>query len=162
MKTGFSRLAVGVLVVAAAVLGAGRTWAVYWDLGPSKDEWKMKYEVEVSAAEKDKLNVVFTLSDAGRLAPIYSATVVVFSPVEFDGGSTYELKAPIKFEMTKEGGAIGQVQIDKRFGNRAKIRILTLHVDGKKQTDGARYYDIPLKKFLDKAPAKTASRPRGE
>jgi hypothetical protein len=151
MKTRMARLAMGVLVAAAVVLGAGSAGAVHWDLGPSKDDWKMKYDVAVSAADADKLNVVFTLSDAGRLAPIYSATVVVFSPVEFDGGSTYELKAPIKFEITKDGGAIGKVQFDRRFGNRAKIRILTLHVDGKKHTDGARYYDIPLKKFLNKA-----------
>ena len=33
------------------------------------------------------------------------------------------------------------------------IRILTLTVDGQRQTKGAAYYDIPLNKYLKKAPA---------
>jgi hypothetical protein len=37
------------------------------------------------------------------------------------------------------------------------IRILTLTVDGRRQTAGAAYYDIPLKKFLNKAPVAASS-----
>jgi hypothetical protein len=150
MGNRFSRLAMGVLVVAAVVLMAGRAWAVYWDLGPSKDEWKLKYDVAVSAAEGDKLNVVFTLADAGRLKPIYSVTVVAFSEPDSGGGRTYVVKAPIELKKTTDGKPAGQVQIPQKFADRAMIRILTLTFDGQRQTSGARYYDIPLKKFLDK------------
>jgi hypothetical protein len=162
MNMRLSRLAVGGLVVAAAVLMAGQAWAVYWDLGPSKDEWKMKYDVQVTPAEGKKLNVVFTLEDAGRLAPIYSATVIALTPPGPDGGSSYDVKAPIEFKIAKDGTASGQVQIGKQYLNAAKIRILTLTFDGKKQTGGARFYDIPLKKFMDQAPAKTAQAPKSK
>ena len=41
------------------------------------------------------------------------------------------------------------MQIPKAHADIAKLRVLTLNVDGKKRTAGAAYYDIPLKKFLE-------------
>src|SRR5262249_39559072 len=79
MNFRFSRLATGVLVVAAVVLTANHSWAVYYQLDPSKDEWGLKYDVELSAADRGMVNVVFTLADEGRLKPFYSITVVAFS-----------------------------------------------------------------------------------
>jgi hypothetical protein len=145
-----SRLATGVLVVAAVVLMPGRSWAVFYALGPSKDEWGMKYDVETSAADGDKLNVLFTLADEGRLKPIYSATVVAFSNPDRDGGRTYLVKAQIDLKSTKDGKFTGQVQMPKEFADRAMIRILTLTFDGRRQTS-ASYYDIPLRRFLNRA-----------
>jgi hypothetical protein len=147
------------LVVAAAVLMAGRCWAVYYPLGPSKYEWGLKYEVKVTPAEGDKLNVVFTLASEGRLKPIYSATVVAFSPPDAYGGRSYLVKAPIEFKPTKDGKRAGQVQFRKEFADGAMIRILTLMVDGRRQTAGAAYYDIPLKKFLETPPVGTSEQP---
>jgi hypothetical protein len=145
-----SRLATGVLVVVAIVLMPGSSWAVFYPLGPSRDEWGLKYEVEVNAADGDKLNVLFTLADQGRLKPIYSATVVAFSdPISNSG--TYLLKAQIDLKSTKDGKLTGQVQIPKRLADRAQIRILTQTFDGRWQTAGAKLYDIPLKKFLGSA-----------
>jgi len=142
-----SSLVTGVLIVAAVVLIPGRIWAVFYPLGPSKDEWGLKYEVEVSAADGDRLNVRFTLADQGRLKPIYSATVVAFSnPVSNDG--SYLLKAQIDLKSTTDGKLSGQVQIPKKHADRAQIRILTQTFDGRWQTAGARLYDIPLKKFV--------------
>ena len=143
-------MASGVLVVASVVLLPGVSWAVFHALGPSKDEWGLKYEVEVNAADDDKLNVRFTLADEGRLKPIYSATVVAFSDPISNSGS-YLLKAQIDLKSTKAGKLTGQVQIPKRLADRARIRILTQTFDGRWQTAGARLYDIPLKKFLGSA-----------
>jgi len=142
------RLVTGGLVAAAVVLAAGRSWAVYYQLDPSKDEWGLKYDVELIAADRDMVNVVFTLADEGRLKPIHSITVVAFSQPDSQGGRSYDVKAPIELKTTKDGKRVGQVQIGKKFVDRAMIRILTLTVDGRRQTAGAAYYDIPLKKFL--------------
>lgn len=148
----------GVLIVAAVMLLPGRCWAVFYPLGPSKDEWGLKYEVEVSAAEGDKLNVRFTLADQGRLKPIYSATVVAFSnPTSNDG--TYLLKAQIDLKPGKDGKLTGQVQIPTRLAARAQIRILTQTFDGRWQSAGAKLYDIPLKKFLNSAGAPASPTP---
>jgi hypothetical protein len=145
-----SRLVVGVLVVAAVASMPGSSWAVFYPLGPAKDEWGLKYEVEVIAADGDKLNVRFTLADQGRLKPIYSATVVAFSDPISNSGA-YLLDARIDLKSTKDGKLTGQVQIPKRLANRAQIRILTQTFDGQWQTAGARLYYIPVKKFLGSA-----------
>ena len=154
MSIRFSSLATGILVLAAIVLMSGRCWAIYHGLGPSKDEWKLKYDVEVNDADGDKLTVVFTLADEGRLKPFYSIELIALSKqTDSQGGRSYDVKAPLELKATKDGRRVGQVRIRKEFADRAQIRILTLTVDGRRQTAGAAYYDIPLKKYLDKTPA---------
>lgn len=153
-----SRWGPGALAIAAVLLVAGPIWAVYYALGPSKDDWGMKFDVEVSAASGDTVNVLFTLADEGRLKPIYSATVVAFSKPYPDGGQAYLAKAEINLKPNKDGKLAGQTQIRKELADRALIRILTLTFDGQRQRAGAKYYDIPLKKFLNKS-ATAASPP---
>ncbi|MHB0956250.1 MAG: hypothetical protein ACYC6N_28505 [Pirellulaceae bacterium] len=152
MYTRLSPLVISALVVAAVVLMPGRSLAVYYALGPSSDEWGVKYDLKVNATSDDELNVAFTLSDGGRLKPIYSITVVAFSKPNRDGGRSYLVKTPIELKATKDGKRAGHVQIRKEHSDIAMIRILTLTVDGRRQTAGAAYYDIPLKKFLNTAP----------
>ncbi|HEY5312527.1 MAG TPA: hypothetical protein VIK18_08400 [Pirellulales bacterium] len=159
MSIRLSRLATGLLVVAVVVLMSGRSWAVYDELARSKDEWKLKYDVQVNAADGDTLTVVFTLADEGRLKPIYSIQVVAFSQqTDSLGGRSYDIKAPIQLKPTSDGKRAGQVQIRKAFADRAMIRILTQTVDGRRQLSGAAYYDIPLKKFLNHGPAAASRR----
>ena len=153
MSFRLSRLATGLLVIAAIVLMSGRSWAIFDGLGPSKDEWKLKYAVEVNAADHNTLTVEFTLADEGRLKPIYSITLVAFSrQTDSQGGRAYDVKAPIELKMTEDGKRVGRVQIRKEFADRAMIRILTQTVDGQ-QRPYAAYYDIPLRRFLNGAPA---------
>lgn len=154
MSNRFSRLATGLLVVAAVVQMSDISWAVFYKLPPSKDEWGLKYDVQVEAADSNMLSVLFTLADEGRLKPVYSIEVVAFS-LETDsmGGRSYDVKAPIQLKETKDGIRAGQVRIRRDLADRAMIRILTLTVDGQPQTAGAAYHDIPLRKFLNRAPA---------
>jgi hypothetical protein len=60
-------------------------------------------------------------------------------------------------KTSKDGKRAGQVQIRKEYADIAMVRVLTLTVDGRRQTAGAACYDIPLKKFLNKAPATDSS-----
>ncbi|SFJ42093.1 hypothetical protein [Planctomicrobium piriforme] len=154
------RLATALLVVVAVVLMSSRSWAHWYGLGPSKDEWGLKYDGEVDAANGDKLIVHFTIADQGRLKPIHSVFVMAFSNSDRTG--TNLVKTSITMQPTDDGKLTGQVEVGKEFADRAVIRIFTLTVDGRSQmagpTAGARYYDIPLKKFLNKAPLTTSPR----
>lgn len=157
MNIRFSQWAISLLVVAATVLTAGRSLAIHYDLGPSEDEWGLKYDVELQPAAGGKVNVRFTLADAGRLRPIYSVTVIAFSKTaDAQGGRVSELKAPIELSPLKDGRYAGEAEIGKEFLDRAQIRILTLTFDGKRQTKGARYFDIPIQKFVNRTPTATA------
>lgn len=116
MSVRLSRLATAVLVVAAIVLMPGRSWAIYDVLGPSKDEWGLKYDVQVNDAGGDTVTVVFTLADEGRLKPFSSIELFAFSKeTDNQGGHAYDVKAPIELKTTKDGRRAGQVQIRKEF-----------------------------------------------
>jgi hypothetical protein len=150
--------ATGVFAVAAMVLMSGRSWAIYYGLPPSSDEYGLKYDVKVIDADSDTLTVVFTLADEGRLKPIYSIDLVAFSKqTDNQGGRSYDVKAPIELKPTEGGKRAGQVQIRKEFVGRAKIRILTQMVDGKRQPSGGAYHDIPIAKYWNKTPAASSS-----
>lgn len=155
----FSSLAKGLLVIAAVVLMSGRSWAVYYELGPSKDEWGLKYDGEVTATNDGKLNVSFTLADQGRLKPIHSVHIFALSNPGPDGSRTYLLKAGMPMKPTPDGKQTGQLQIAGHLANFAVVRIFSYTVDGQPQKQGVRYYDIPLRKFIKKAPVAAAPRP---
>jgi len=114
----------------------------------------MKYDVEVQDADGDMLTVVFTIADEGRLKPFYSVDLVAFSKqTDGQGGRSYDANVPIKLEPTKDGKRTGQAKIRKEFVDRAKIRIISLTLDGKRQPSGGVFYDIPIAKYLNKGPA---------
>jgi hypothetical protein len=152
MNFRLSRLAKGVLVVTAIVLMSERSWAIRNGLPPSKDEWGLKYDVVVNEADGDMLTVVFTLADEGRLKPFYSLDLVAFSKPDGQNGRSYEFNEPIKLKPTDDGKRVGQVQVPKKFLDRAQVRIISLMVNGKRQPSGGVFYDIPIKKYLNKAP----------
>ena len=155
-------LATGVLAIIAVVLLTSRCWAHWFELGPSKDEWRLKYDGEVKAANGDKVTVYFTVADQGRLKPIHSVFVMAFSNPDRTGKQL--VKTPITMKPTEDGKLTGQVEVGKEFADRAVIRIFTLTVDGRSQmsgpTAGARYYDIPLMKLLKKSPLDASSQSR--
>lgn len=156
----FSRVATGILVVAIMVLMPDQSWAIREGLGPSKDEWGLKYDVAVHEADDDKVTVVFTLADEGRLKPFYSLDVIAWGkPTSPRAGRTYDLNVPIKLKPTQDGKRTGEVQIRKEFVDRATIRIITLTVDGKRKPSGGAFYDIPIAKHLKKAPAAVSPAP---
>jgi len=153
-----SRLATTILVVAVTLLTTARGWAVYNLLGPSKDEWGLKYGVQVNDAGDGMLTVVLTVADEGRLKPLSLIELIALSKeTDSQGGHTYEVRAPIVLKPTHDGQRAGEVQLRKEFADRARIRILSDRVDGQPQQSGWACYEIPLNKFLNKAPAAAPS-----
>ncbi len=103
MSTRLSRVATGMLVV-AILLMSGRSWAIYYGLGASKDDWGLKYDVVVNEVDHDTLSVEFTLADEGRMKPIYALELIAFSKeTDNQGGHGYDVNAPIELKPTKDG-----------------------------------------------------------
>jgi hypothetical protein len=157
MSIRISRFATGLLVVAVLAVLAGRASAIYYGLGPSKDEWGLKYDVQVTDAGDDKVNIVFTLADEGRLKPFHSLELIAFSKVtDNEGRRSYDMQIPIELKPTADGKRAAQVQMRKEFLDRAHFRVLTHMVDGQRQPSGGAYYNIQVKKFLNNGPAQGA------
>ncbi len=150
------RLVTGLLAIAAVALIAEQAWAIYFALGPSKDEWGLKYQVEVEDAGSDMVTVKFTLEDEGRLKPIHSVSLSVLDKQKSSKTSRIShVKGRLEFKPTADGKRVGTIQIRKDQVDLASLQVLTQRVDGKFQSAGAAYYDIPLEKHLqdDAAPA---------
>src|SRR5215475_14522603 len=114
MSIRFSRLVILILVVAVMPLMSSRCWAIFDGLGPSKDEWGVKYDVAVTQDDKDNLNVVLTLADEGRLKPFYKLELISMSkpPVSKDS-VMYDMRTPFELKPTVDGRRAGEVQIRK-------------------------------------------------
>jgi hypothetical protein len=159
MSTKFSRLVTEILVVAAMLLTSGRSWAIYNVLGPSKDEWGVKYDVEVKDTGRDMVTVVFTLADEGRLKPFYSVEVIAMNKeTDSQGGHAYDVKEKIVLKPAEDGRRVGEVKMRKEFLDHAQIRMLSDKFDNQPQ-QWLVNYETPIKRFLDKEPAPIASPP---
>jgi hypothetical protein len=146
------RLATGSLVAAVILLIAGQAWAIYFALGPSKDEWGLKYAVTVEDVDGDTVNVTFTLADEGRLKPIHSITLAVLDKQNSTKNSRrYDVRGKLELKPSGDGKRVGQMKLRKDQVDQAMIRVLTQRVDGKFQSAGAAYYDIPLAEYIQEA-----------
>ena len=131
MSIRWSHIAMTVLLVAAVLLMSGRSWAVYYGLGPSNDEWKLKYDVEINPADGDTLSVVFILADEGRLKPIYSMALIVFSQqTDSRGGRSYDLKRDSSGRSPRMAGVRGRADTQ---GTRRPRPHSVPHPDGRRQ-----------------------------
>ncbi len=145
-----SRLMTAILVFAGILLTSGRSWAIYNVLGPSKNEWGLKYDVEINDVGGGKVNVVLIFADEGRLKPLDLIELFALNPqIDEQGGHSYDVKERITLKATKDGRLVGQVQMGKEFVDRAQIRIVTHTLDGRPQASGYACYEIPIKKFLN-------------
>jgi hypothetical protein len=159
MSTRLLRLATATLVVAVTLLMSDRSIAIYYGLGASKDDWGMKYDVVVNEDDRDTVSVVFTVADEGRLKPFDLIELIAFNKeTDEQGGHSYDVKTPIVLKKTKDGRLVGQAEMPKQFLDRAQIRILTRTLDSKPQS-GLSYYEIRIKKPLNKTPATASSSP---
>jgi len=143
--------------VAVLLLMSDHSFAIYYGLGPSKDDWGMKYDVAVNEIDRETVSVVFTVADEGRMKPFDLIELIAFNKeTDEQGGHSYDVKAPIVLKKTKDGKLVGQAEMRKEFLDRAQIRILTRTLDGKPQS-GLSYYEIRVKKLLNKSPATASS-----
>ena len=150
----------GLLVVAALALTAERCWAIYYALGPSMDEWGLKYDVDVEDAGSDMVTVKFTLIDEGRLKPIHSVSLSVLDKAKSSPASKrYTVKGRLEFKTTADGKRVGRIQLRKQEVDLANLQVLTQRVDGKFQSAGAAYYDIALAEHLNETDSPAVASP---
>ncbi len=137
-------LRMALVVVVVTLLSTGPAMALGFELGKTKEELKLKYDVAVSDHNTGRVTVVFTLEDEGSLEPINSVDFCV--PAK-DGSGYYDLSVSI--EMKEENGKkVGRVHIAKDLAERAQIHLKTSHLDGKRGVMEWYYHAIPVAKSM--------------
>lgn len=154
------RFGAGLLAVAALALTSESACAIYYSLGPSKDEWGLKYEVAVEDAGAGMVTVKFTLLDEGRLKPVHSVSLSVLDKQHSTANARrFNVVGRLEFKTTPDGKRVGQIKLRKDQVDLGNLQVLTQRVDGKFQSAGAAYYDIPLAKHLNDADSPAVASP---
>jgi hypothetical protein len=126
-----------VITAVAFLTAAPRAGAIGFILGESKQQLKLKYDVDVAQVVIDErgtvlVTVVLTLADEGRLKPLDDVQLVIPSKrPSKDGGYGADLVVSIDMKQGADGKRVGRVQFLKELAERAEIQLNTHTMDGK-------------------------------
>lgn len=144
-----ARIVMGLMVALAIPVGC--LWALGFELGESKEELRLDYDVSVYDHDTSRVTVVFTLKDEGRLKPITSVDLYIPSDEKHEGGGV-KSDLTVSIALREDGDhQVGRVHLRKDWAERAKIQIKTGQLDGKKEFATWYYHSIPLKDLVARA-----------
>ena len=144
------KLRLPLVLFAAILLSANFAWALGQQLGETKEQLKLKYDVSVTDHGTGRVTVVLTIADQGRLKPLSSVDFVVLGK-EYKEGKGYSGYVDLSVALAIEeeaGKQVVRVHVLKELAERAQIQLKTSSLDGKKQPLTWYYYAIPIAKYL--------------
>jgi len=151
------RYSAAVIAAAAVVCTAGQAWGIGFVLGETKEELKLKYDVEVQVHSFDgaptgRVTIVLSLADEGRLAPLDDVQLVIPGKEKNKDGSQWmDLVVSFNMDKTADGKRVGRVHILKELAERAQIQLNTHTKDGKLDPLTRLHHVIPIAEFLKHA-----------
>ena len=143
------KLMMAVIVVIA--IPSSFALAMGFQLGESKEELKLEYDLSVYDHDTGRVTIRFSLIDEGRLKPINSVDLSIPSKEKHDGGG-FKSDLTMSMALRQDGDKqVGRVHIRKDWAERAEIQIKTGHFDGKQEPLTWYYHSIPLKELVARA-----------
>ncbi|MGV3484761.1 MAG: hypothetical protein ACO1RT_10115 [Planctomycetaceae bacterium] len=137
--------------IAVMAIPASFAMAMGLQLGESKEELKLKYDVSVYDHDTGRVTIEFSLIDSGRLTPITSVDLSIPSDERHDGGG-FKSDLTMSMALEKEGAKrVGRIHIRKDWAERSEIQIKTGHLDGKQAPLTWYYHSIALKELIARA-----------
>ena len=135
-------------VVAAFALTANVAWAEGIELGETKEQLMLKYDVTVNDHGTGRVTVVLTIAGQGRLGPLDAVDLVVpAKDKNKDGGSYVDLS--VALATSEEGGKqVARVHVIRELAERAEIHLRSHHLDGKQDAITWYYHSISIAKYL--------------
>lgn len=132
------------LAVAVVGLVANIVWALGFQLGESKAELKLEYDVKVVDHGTGRVTVVLTLADEGRLRPLSAIQLMVPSS---DGTNHVDMSVAVGTRKV-DGKEVARVHLLRKTAERAQLQLRTWHFDGKQEPLTWYYHVIELKDYL--------------
>jgi len=118
-----------------------------FELGQTKEELKLQYDVAATDHGTGRVTLVFTLKDDGRLKPIRSVDLYVPSDEKHEGGGR-KSDLSLSLDLRKADDArVARVHITKELAARAELHVVTDHLDGKQEPLTWYYHSIKFKDF---------------
>jgi hypothetical protein len=138
------------IAVTAVILSAGVAWALGHQLGETKEQLRLQYEVASVDHGTGRVTVTLTLADEGRLKPL--TAVDLFIPGEARSG-------PVDLSVTlarEEAGGkqVARVHLKRELAERAELWLRTSTLDGRRHARTWYYHAIPLADHIRKGAQK--------
>ena len=145
------RIILPLLALVAVTLTANHVWALGFELGETKEQLKLKYDVFVQDHGTGRATIVLALADEGRLGPLRSIDLGVPGKAkEKDGGTYMDLSVSL-LPRKEDGKQVVRVHLHKDLAERASITLNTDHLVGKQAFATWYYHYIPLAKLVTEA-----------
>ena len=132
------------LMFAAIVLASNSAWALGFQLGETKEQLKLKYDVSLKDHGTGRVTVNLTIVDEGKLKPLDSVSLVIRSK---DGPRFVDLSLSLATRKV-DGKLLARVHLKKELAERAEIQLRTSSLDGKKEALTWYYHVIPIAERL--------------
>jgi len=133
------------VVLAAIVLSANLAWALGLELGESKEQLKLKYDVSVVDHGTGRVTITLTIADEGRLVPLDRGVELLIPSKE--GTGYVDLSVSLNRRKV-EGKQVVSVHLTKELAERAAIQLNTDNLDGKIAPLTWYYHSIPIARYL--------------
>lgn len=141
------------LLILAVVL-PGLAWALGFELGESKEELKLKYDMSVTDHKTGRVTIVLKIEDYGRLKPVYAVDLSIPAKESHDGRGHYMDLVVSMAHRKEDGKDVYRAHMLRELAERASIQLKTNHLDDKQSPRTWYYHRIPIGKYVKKVPGK--------
>ncbi|MEX0725122.1 MAG: hypothetical protein WD065_02555 [Planctomycetaceae bacterium] len=138
------RFRLAMIVVGSVVVAANVACALGLQLGESKEELKLEYDIDAADQGTGRVTVTLTIADEGRLKPLTDVYLVI--PDE--GGSGYSDLSLSLAAPEVDGKRMVTVHLKRELAERAEFRLQTSHLDGKQEKATWYYHVIPIRDYI--------------
>lgn len=137
---GFRKVCLAGLTFVACILAANWAWAIGFELGETKEELKLKYEVKATDHKTGRVTVTLTLEDEGRLGPLDSIDLQI---ADAAGPGYVDLSISLAVRKV-DGKQVVTAHLLRSLAERGSLQLKTHSLDGKKEGRTWYYHAIPL------------------
>jgi hypothetical protein len=127
------------------LLAANSVWALGFELGETKEQLKLQYDVAIADHGTGRVTVTVTIADEGRLAPLDRGVELVI-PSQ-DGTGHVDLAVALERRKV-DGKQEMRVQLTRELAERARIQLQTNTLDGKQSPLTWYYHAIPVAEYI--------------
>jgi len=147
-------LRLSLMILVALALTANIAWSLGLELGETKEQLKLKYEVSVYDHGTGRVTVTLKIADEGRLKPLRSVDLHFPSKDKHaDGGYMSDLVTSLATQK-ENGKLVARVHLKKEWAERAEIWLNTATLDGKEEVLTWYYHRIPIAGYMNRPPTK--------
>lgn len=145
-----ARVLFGVCAVLSLLISTNEARALGFEIGQSKEELGLKYDVKVTDHGTGRVTVNLTIDDPGKLKPLQSVWLVI--PTE-SGTGYVDLSIELATHRT-DGALRVRAHLKKELAERAQLQLRTLTNPRTGQAEPLSwfYYSIPIKEYLESKP----------